>query len=127
LPALRGLERLYEKTQAWPDLVTVLEMQLDVVPSERERIDALTKLASIHEEQFLKPDLAAERLEQVLEIDPTQEAALVALARCYRKLRQWLDLIQTYDRHVAYASDKQQRVELYLQIAAVYADEIGDV
>lgn len=127
LPAMRGLERLYEKKEAWPDLVSVLEMQLDIVASERERIEALTKLALIQEEQFLKPDLAAEKLEQVLEIDPTQEEALVALARCYRKLRQWLDLIQTYDRHVAYASDKQQRVDLYLQIAAVYADEIDDI
>lgn len=126
LAAMRGLERLYERTQAWPELVSILEAQLDVISTEREEIDALMKLAGIQEEQFLKPDLAAQRLEQVLEIDMTQEQAFVALARCYRKMRQWLDLIETYERHVAYAGDKEQRIELYTQIATVYADEVDD-
>ena len=74
--------------------------ELDVVTTERERIDVLLQIASLQEEQFLKPDLAAARLEQVLEIDPNHEAALFALERNYRRLRQWLDLISTYDRHI---------------------------
>src|SRR5262249_26310302 len=62
LLAMRGLERVYTGSAQWPDLVKVLEMQLDVVTTERERIDVLMKLAQIQEEQFLKPDLAAARL-----------------------------------------------------------------
>ena len=100
LPAMRGLERLYTQKSSWPELVGVLEQELDVVTSERERIDVLMKLATIQEEQFLKADLAAARLEQVLEIDASHEPALVALERCYRRLRQWLDLISTYERHI---------------------------
>ena len=69
LLAMRGLERVYMSTQQWSDLVRVLEMQLDVVTTERERIDVLMKIAQIQEEQFLKPDLAATRLEQIVEID----------------------------------------------------------
>src|SRR5579859_3915588 len=65
LPAMRGLERLYTQKSSWPELVSVLEQELDVVTSERERIDVLMKLAKIQEEQFLKADLAAARLEQV--------------------------------------------------------------
>ena len=68
-PAMRGLERIYTQKSSWPELVGVLEQQLDVVASERERIELLMKLATIQEEQFLKPDLAALRLEQVVEID----------------------------------------------------------
>jgi golgin subfamily B member 1 len=127
LAAMRGLERLYTQRSSWPELVGVLEQQLDVVTSERERIDALMKLATIQEEQFVKPDLAAQRLEQVLEIDAAHEAALVALERCYRRLRQWLDLINAYERHVAMTVERSTKVELYSAMAQVYSDEVQDL
>ena len=127
LLAMRGLERVYSGTQQWPDLVEVLEMQLDVVTTERERIDVLMKIASIQEEQFLKSDLAAQRLEQVVEIDPNHEPAFDALERNYRRLRQWLDLIQTYDRHISATLDRDRKIDLFGQMALVYADEVEDV
>ena len=127
LPALRGLERICEKTQDWPDLVGVLERELDVVETERERVEVLIKLALIQEEHFLKFDVAAQRLEQALEIFPAEERAHVALERCYRRLKQWLDLINTYERHISETSTNQTKIELYFQIAQVYSDEVGDV
>jgi tetratricopeptide (TPR) repeat protein len=127
LQALRGLSRVYETLQQWPDLVRVLESQLDVVITEREKIDVLLHLAQLQEEHFLKADIAAQRLEQVLEIDPNNEQAYFALERNYRKLRQWLDLINTYDRHIAATLDRKTKVELYGAIAQVYADEVDDV
>jgi tetratricopeptide (TPR) repeat protein len=127
LLAMRGLERVYSATQLWPDLVRVLEMQLDVVTTERERIDVLGKIARIQEEQFLKPDLAALRLEQVVEIDPAQEPALEGLERCYRRLRQWHDLVNTFDRHINATLDRQKKVELWAATAQVYAEEVQDL
>jgi tetratricopeptide (TPR) repeat protein len=55
--------------------------QLDVVTTERERIEVLMHLATLQEEHFLKADLAAQRLEQVLEIDPNNEEAYFARAQ----------------------------------------------
>jgi tetratricopeptide (TPR) repeat protein len=127
IAAMRGLEKIYTQKSSWPELVGVLEQQLDVVTSERERIELLMKLATIHEEQFLKPDLAALRLEQVVEIDATHEAALVALERCYRRLKQWIDLINTYEKHIATTLERQVKVELYGAMAQVYADEVEDL
>jgi golgin subfamily B member 1 len=125
--ALRGLERVYETLNDWPDLVEILERQLDVVESERERVEVLLKVAKIQEEQFLKFDVAAQRLEQALEIFPSEERAYVALERCYRRLKQWLDLISTYERHISEAADHPTKVELYGLIAQIYSDEVGDV
>ncbi|MGC4089575.1 MAG: tetratricopeptide repeat protein [Polyangiaceae bacterium] len=62
LPALRGLERICERVNDWPDLVGVLERQLEVVETERERVEVLLKLAQIQEEHFLKPDLGCATL-----------------------------------------------------------------
>jgi tetratricopeptide (TPR) repeat protein len=126
LPGLRGLARVFELLNQWTDLVKVLESELDVVQTERERIDILMQLAKLQEEQFLKADLAAQRLEQVLEIDPNHEEAYFALERAYRKLRQWLDLVNTYDRHVAATLERKTKVEIYGAIAQVYAEEVED-
>jgi golgin subfamily B member 1 len=127
ISALRGLERIDDLTQNWADLVQVLEKQLDVLETERERVDVLLKLAAVQEDQFLRIDVASQRLESALEIDPTEERAYVSLERCYRRLKQWLDLVNTYERHVAELVGTQEKIEIYLQIAQVFADEVGDV
>ncbi len=126
LHALRGLTRVYEALERWAELVTVLEKQLEVVTTERERIEALMHLATLQEEQFLKSDLAAPRLEQALEIDPTNDEAYFKLERNYRRLRQWPDLIRTYDRHIGITLDRKVKIELLGAIAQVYADEAED-
>ncbi|HEY4012646.1 MAG TPA: tetratricopeptide repeat protein [Polyangiaceae bacterium] len=126
LPGLRGLARVYEALGQWAELVVALERQLDVVTTERERIDVLMHLATIHEEHFLKADAAARRLEQVLEVDPNNEQAYIKLERSYRKLRQWLDLVNTYDRHIAATPDRKTKIDLFGAIAQVYADEVDD-
>jgi golgin subfamily B member 1 len=127
LQALRGLSRVYELLQQWAELVHVFESQLDVVATERERIDILLQLANLQEEHFLKADLAAQRLEQVLEIDPNHEQAYFSLERNYRKLRRWQDLIGAYERHVSATLDRKTKVELYAALAQVFADEVEDV
>ena len=126
LSAMRGLERVDEATQNWADLVQVLERQLDVVETERERVEVLLKLAAVLEDQFLKSDLAAQRLEAVLEIDPSEERAYLALERCYRRLKQWLDLISSYERHINECTNPGTKIELYGYIALVFAEEVGD-
>lgn len=126
LIALRGLERIYGLMRDWANLVDILQQQLDVVETERERVDVLLKLAGIQEEQFLKPELAAQRFEQALEIDLAEMRAYEGLERCYRRLKQWLDLINSFERHIAELLEVDKKVELYFQIAQIYQDEVGD-
>lgn len=127
LPALRGLERTLFKLGQWAELIKALEQQLDIVDTERERVRVLMKLAEIHEQQFLKPDVAAQRLEQALEVDHAQEDAYVALARCYRRLKQWNDLVRTCERHLETTQSRETKLELYAAIGAVYRDELGEL
>jgi tetratricopeptide (TPR) repeat protein len=127
IAALRGLERVYSKLKKWGDLADVLERQFDVVETERERVDILLKLAEIHEEQFLKYDVAAEKLERVLSLDPAELRAYVALERCYRRLKHWRELVATCDRHIGELNDAGAKVKLYEEIAQVYAEELEEL
>lgn len=127
LDALRGLERVLPELEGWTELVTVLEKELDVVDIEKDRVALLLRLAQVQEEQFLKADIAASRLEQALEIDPTRLEAYVSLARCYRRLKQWNDLIETMRRHLEETTARDTKLELFANIGAVYRDELGDL
>ncbi len=94
LRALKGLERLHAQRENWQDLFNVLEREYDLVSTDKERVSILSRLASMLEEEFVKPELAAERLEQVLQIDPNNESALRGLERLYRNLQRWDALIR---------------------------------
>ncbi len=127
LTALKGLERLYAQQEQWQDLLDVLERQLEVVQNERDQVALLVRIAGMWEEEFLKPDKAAERLEKVVDIDPTHVQAFSSLERIYRGLSKWPELVATYERHVDATPDRAEKAELHERIGGVYRDEIKDV
>lgn len=126
LQALKGLERLYAQQERWQDLMGILERQLEIVSNDREQITLLMRIASMWEEEFLKHDKAAERLEQILVLDPTFVDAHLGLARLYRHLNRWPDLVNAYERHVYITVDRTEKTELFQQMGVVYRDELHD-
>ena len=126
LRALKGLERLHAQRENWQELFSVLEREYDLVATDKERVSILSRLAAMLEEEFIKPERAAERLEQVLEIDLNNEPALRGLERLYRNLQRWDALISTYERHVTATPDRAQKIECYSAIGDVYAGELND-
>lgn len=127
LDALRGLERLYAGTGNSHELLRVLELQLDIAGTERERIKILTRLAEMLEEEFVKPDLAIQRFEQVLEIDPANDVALRGLERLYRSTMRWNELVETHERHLVAIPDRRDRAAVFLAQGRVYLEELRDM
>jgi len=127
LSALRGLERLYAQAGRYQDLIGILEREYEVVATERERIEILTRLAQMWEQEFRKPENAAERLEQVLDIDPLHDDALCQLEQLYRTMQRWDDLVRTYDRHASATSDNEERARIFRELGQLYATHKDDV
>jgi tetratricopeptide (TPR) repeat protein len=126
LSALRGLERLYTQEGRYQDLIGILEQEYEVVATERERIEILMRLAQMWQEEFRKPDNAADRLEQVLDIDPLHDDALCALEELYRTMQRWDDLVRTYDRHASATSDREERARIFRELGQLYASHKDD-
>ncbi|HET8935911.1 MAG TPA: tetratricopeptide repeat protein [Polyangiales bacterium] len=126
LQALKGLERLYLGQQLFQDLLDVLERQLEVVQNERDQVVLLVRIAGMWEQEFLKPEKAAERLERVVELDPLHTGALTSLARIYRVQRRWPELVRAYERHIDATHDRAEKVELYRKIGEIYRDELKE-
>ncbi len=127
LRALKGLERLHAQREDWQPLHDVLVREYDLVSTEKERVSILIRLASMLEEEFIKIEQAAERLEQALEIDRNNETALRGLERLYRRMQRWEDLIGAYERHIEASPDRSVKVECYGAIGEVYAGELKDL
>lgn len=127
LRALKGLERLHLQRESWQPLHDVLVSQYDLITMDKERVSILLRLASMLEEEFIKPEQAAERLEQALEIDFNNETALRGLERLYRRMQRWAELIGAYERHVEATPDRGIKVECYAAIGDTYAGELKDV
>jgi tetratricopeptide (TPR) repeat protein len=125
LAALKGLDRIYNRLGRYPELLANLEHQIEVSITPRQKINLLERVAALHEEEFFDHAKAATALEAILAIDGSNEAALMALARHYKPLSRWEDLVELYERHTSLSSDPARIFDLHVQRARVLADQIG--
>ena len=126
LVALQGYERIGRDQGKHAQVEWTLERQVEVAPTNAERIDALLKLADLYETKYLKRERAAEILEQVVLAEPAHPQALKALERCYHALRDWPHLVTVLRARADNTYDKKQKIELLELAAEVFESKIGD-
>ncbi len=123
--ALKGLDGIYTRQGRYKDLVEVLNREIQVAVTPRQRITLYQRLASVYEEEYLDHKLAAEACEEILELDPDHDETLDALARHYRSLERWDELAKTYERHLRAVREDDRKIELGLALGKVLAEQIG--
>lgn len=127
VPAMKALERLYDRTGQNEAHLDIIEQQLDVVASDEERIGLYERVAQSWEDRFHRPERACDALEKILSINDRHEPTLQQLERLYRAQRRWPELVDTYRRHIMATGDPGVRVALYAQMGEVYEVEIRDL
>ncbi len=125
LTALKGLDRIYNRTGRYKELLENLTNQIHIAATPRQKINLHERMAGIYEEEFLDHAKAAETLEAILAIDPAHENALTGLIRHYRVLGRWEDVIRLYERHLAIITEDKRRVDILLAMGRVLVDQIG--
>jgi tetratricopeptide (TPR) repeat protein/tRNA A-37 threonylcarbamoyl transferase component Bud32 len=125
LSALKGLERVYARTENYEGLLSSLRAQVDLAASPKQRIALHERIGLLLEEEFVDHSGAAKQFEEIIAIDGANEAANVALTRLYRHLRRFADMIETLERHAGSSNDDTRRIELLLLAARTLAADIG--
>lgn len=125
LTALRGLDRIFNRSGRYKELLTNLEKQIAISATPRQKINLYERIAGIHDEEFLDHAKAAEALDAILQIDGAHEAAITSLIRHYRVLDRWEDVVNLYEKHLRIVSDEKRRVELLLAEGRVLVEQIG--
>ncbi|HEY8078898.1 MAG TPA: tetratricopeptide repeat protein, partial [Labilithrix sp.] len=125
LVALKGLDRIYNRQGKYRELLEVLERQIQVAATPRQKINLYERVAALHDEEFLDHAQAAEALEAILQIDAANDGALTALARHYRALEKWEPACSIYERHASVTTDPNRKIDLTLARARTLAEQIG--
>src|SRR5690242_19655698 len=119
-PLLR-LARLTDRTAELP-----LEHMLALVDSTADgSARRLHELAAAWQQQR-DPYRAADCLERVLAIDPSDEAAHEALEVFYRSTGEWSMLVELLGRRAVQVDGDAARAELFRELGVIYERELGD-
>lgn len=124
LDALRGLDRILARGDRSAEFLEILRRELELALTARQKVALYERIATVYEEEYLDPKLAAEALEAVLDLDPQRASAALALTRHYRTLERWQQLAALLETRLAAEADPEQKVELGIQLAQVLADRL---
>jgi tetratricopeptide (TPR) repeat protein len=123
--ALKGLDRIYNRTGKYRELLEILKRQVDAADTPRQRVNLFERMAALYEDEFLDHASAANSLEDALTIDPVSAGALLKLPRYYRILGRWELLEQYYERQAKVAGSDAERIERLMHRAHVLWENLA--
>ncbi len=123
--ALNALGDKYESMGRWNDLIGILSRQAEAHEDVDQRKALLRRIAELWMDKFTNPNKAIEPLEQILELDATDTAALSSLKDIYQRRRNWRGLLGLYDRELELLPEDQKRPQL-LEMAELAQKRLGD-
>jgi tetratricopeptide (TPR) repeat protein len=110
--ALVALERLYTRTERWPDLIETLRRKADLVADPAERAPIRVRIATVWEEMLGNGDEAISAWTEVLSENPDHLQALRALDRLYLAHGEFRELADNLQRQLRLASEPAETVAL---------------
>jgi tetratricopeptide (TPR) repeat protein len=123
--ALDALALRYEETEAWDDLVRIIERKIGLVEDLDERKVLAQEVASVQEFQLEDLDAAIDTHRQVLTWDPDDLGELAALEELLTKSERWSEILDVLDRQVALV-EQEARKELQLRKSTILKDQLND-
>ncbi|MEO8213020.1 MAG: hypothetical protein ABI560_07500, partial [Myxococcales bacterium] len=117
--ALVALERLYTRTERWPDLIDTLRRKAELVADPAERVLIRTRIATVWEEMLANPEEAIAAWNEVLADGSENLQALRALDRLYLGQSEFRELADNLQRQLELASDPAEKVALLCRLGAL--------
>ncbi|MCA9601544.1 MAG: tetratricopeptide repeat protein, partial [Myxococcales bacterium] len=118
--ALKGLERVFAREGKYRELHRVLERELAVAATPKQKASILERKGAIEDEEFNDRDRATKTYESILEFDAANDGANAALERIYRQTERWVELGQLFERHARSVHTEPRKVELLVKAAEVF-------
>ncbi len=142
--AASALEKLYQKSERWHDLVQLIERRLGFAFTVEEAVALRFRLGEIYEHQLLDPEAAVENYSAVLGGDPNHAGATTALERAlddpgsrnsaaevlepiYVAHQDWPKLVRIYEIKLEAAENPDDRLYLTRYIARLYEEQLEDL
>ncbi len=125
--ALAALDRLYEKTGRFRDLVEVLGRRREVSDDPELRRTLLVRTAQTLWRKLESVPEAIDAFQSLLTEFGLDGETLRSLEALYQSAERWDDLAETYERHIDAASSDAERLELLAKLGELKRDHLSDV
>jgi tetratricopeptide (TPR) repeat protein len=122
--AHRELERLFEATRAWDDLVALILSKVGEAPDEAQR-ELLERVAEIHDAERGDADSAIRVYERINTDLGPDERTLRALADLYERKESWTKVADVLER-LAARIEGQEAIDLSHRVVDLYEQRVGD-
>ena len=118
------IERIADASQSWRELVALYSEIAEGLSDAALSRDYWMRLAAI-DERLGDVDAAANGYYKVLGLDASDAEALAALEALFTRTQRWNDLISVIQRRVDQTPDAEGREQLYVSIAQIYDQQLG--
>ncbi len=122
--AYRGLARVLEQQESWPQLGATYDRHIAIVKTPAQRVELNLAAAALQESRLNQPQKAIDALLNVLAADDSNKTALVALPRLYLATKTYDRAIDILVRHAAIELDG---AALYAEAGRIAAEHLNDL
>ena len=120
-------ERLAAEAGTWPVLVEAYDKVQSGMSEPLDRLPLMLTVARVQEEELLAIEEALAMNQAILQLDPANNVVMEALVRLYTRTNKYEELLEVFHRKIEMVEDDEERREVYLRMATIYDEEMGDV
>ncbi len=123
---LQELARIYQDSEMLVSLLSVSRIQLEKTKEASLRVPMLRNMGFLLD-ILGQPSEALEYLRSAVELAPTDQNSLGALALAYRRAKQWEELVSILHMQATGTSSTQKAAAIYCEVGDIYDCEIRDI
>ncbi|MCS6914793.1 MAG: tetratricopeptide repeat protein [Myxococcales bacterium] len=121
------LERLAEITKGWSTLAQLYESEISKMTDPVQQVEMLLRVARVYEEELQDDGRAISTFIRVLEVEPDNASAILALDRLYERGQHWAELADILRREIRLANSDAEVVALQFRLGQLYEQALRDV
>ncbi len=125
-PALAALDRLYERTERYRDLVSVLERRREASADAELRRTLMTRSGEVLWKKLEAIPEAIDAYRALIAEFGASGASLVSLEQLFQSSSRWEELSDTLERHLEIAESDGERLELLAKLGALKREHLND-
>jgi tetratricopeptide (TPR) repeat protein len=125
--ALSALDRLYEKTQSWRELVDVLRARERLADDAEVRRTLAVRVATTLSDKLTDIHEAILAYRAVVDDFGADRASLASLATLYELADRWQDLADTLEADLALADTSADKLSILARLGEVRQKRLGDL
>lgn len=125
--ALAALDRLYERSSQWRELVEVLRARERMADDKNDRRTLLARIATTLADKLTDVGDAISAYRAIVDDFGADRASLASLATLYEIADRWQDLVDTLESDLALAETAHDKLAILVRLGAVRQNKLGDV